>query len=109
MGEQPAAEPKLEPCPFCRNRIMVIPKGYYFAKCLVCDYQSKTYDTEAKAIAAHNRIVRAGDLPSIDELTHAIAEAAAFDERMPPVQSRWFVAFIKRWRREREEGGHEGD
>ena len=63
-AKQEAEEEKLMPlsCPFCGHDTHIFsvsktgPKVVY---CNFCNYDSRAYPTEAEAIAAHNRVVRA--------------------------------------------------
>ena len=112
------AEPKPAPCPFCTD-----DKGYmtigsvdldgFYLFCKTCGYESSTHKRSVEAIAAHNRVARAGDLPSAEELANWAwqlgHEKTNWEDTLTAEVAPSALAAIQRWRREREEGGHEGD
>lgn len=104
------AEPKPAPCLFCVGKVGTVSFGDgRQTVCLMhgCEYRAASQHNEAEAIAAHNRVARAGDLPSAEELERAMFNCppdclGAHGVAGAPKDA---LDAIQKWRREREEGG----
>ena len=85
------ADQKIVPCPDCGfdiDEISYTNKIHYWVECDVCGMQGPLKDTEAEAIAAHNKVSRnsaAGpDMRADDGLFDAVEELFRLDDSPAP-------------------------
>lgn len=68
------ASPVIEPCPFCGGKVSYRERyGRVYCQCedALCMYMSGEAESEAEAIAAHNRVARAVRAAKESEARHA--------------------------------------